>query len=66
MIYLIIKKHGKLLQIGDLVTVRPAKTGLYIVVAEKSKDTVVLYGKINDDYLSLPMDKKWIDVISKG
>ena len=54
------------MQVGDLVTVAPAKGGLYIIIAEESKSTVILYGKINDDHLKIPMDKKWIEVISEG
>jgi len=54
------------MKIGDLVTVKPAKTGLYLVIGKKSKNIAILYGKINGDYLSMPMGIKWIETINKG
>ena len=67
------------MQIGDLVTVNPAKTGLYLIIEEDpSKEnnvpniTGIVLGKlymldcISGDCVECPMEmhEKWIEVIA--
>ena len=65
------------MQVGDLVTVAPAKTGLYLITSLKGfasgvelPDCVTL-ASLNGDGIgynfgySLPMGKEWIEVISE-
>ena len=60
------------MQVGDLVTIAPAKTGVYIITSLKGfssgmelPDCVTL-ASLNGDGVgySLPMGKEWIEVIN--
>ena len=64
------------MQIGDLVTVNPAKTGLYLIIEEEpSKEnnvpniTGIVLGKLYMLYgyesaQAIEMHEKWIEVIA--
>jgi hypothetical protein len=51
---------------GDLVCVHPAKQGLYLIVEEATENMFILYGEQNDTWDTLPMQKRWIEVISES
>ena len=64
-------------QVGDLVTVGPSVGGTYIVTSLRARDyhtgralpTCVMLGQLEGPNCfsgPLPMDKKWIKVISAG
>ena len=61
------------MQIGDLVTVRPANSGFYIIIKQlegtshvspDGKDLWELWGPHTVG--AVTMSEKWIDVISEG
>ena len=61
------------MQVGDLVTVAPAKTGLYIITDLKGYTSgmelpnCVMLASLNGPAIgySLPMGKEWIEVINE-
>jgi hypothetical protein len=61
-------------QVGDLVTVTPAKTGTYIITALKGYSSgielpdCVMLVSLNGPAAgyNLPMGKEWIEVISEA
>ena len=62
------------MKVGDLVTVNPAAVGIYLIVGEQAspegvygaEDLVMLYGKSNDDWITLPMRKQFVKVIQSA
>ena len=60
------------MQVGDLVTIAPAKTGIYIITSLKGFSSgmklpdCVTVASLNGDGIgyNLPMGKEWIEVIS--
>ena len=62
------------MQVGDLVTVTPAKTGTYIITALKGYSSGIelpdcaMLASLNGPAIgyNLPMGKEWIEVISEA
>jgi hypothetical protein len=62
------------LKVGDLVTIAPAKTGLYIITDLKGYTSgvelpdCVMLASLNGPAAgySLPMGKEWVEVISES
>ena len=54
------------MKVGDLVTVRPAEEGLYVITSFYSIDTAILVSQQEPMHGTRLMNIQWIEVISES